>query len=343
MPDEPQEQQTQEEQVVEAPQYEEGSPEAEAALADEAFGLNDLPEPEPQETDEQVETEQEEETSVVEELDGDDDSEAGEEPDDSLDDGLVRQAGELGIETDGIGSNAELQRLVNVVNKRFANLGAPQQTQPNPQQPTQPTEKPAVDEEIPEFKLPEDLDEEIAAPVKQAVDYYSKRASKAEQQMQQVQQQLNAFVQQSVFDGFDRFMDSLGDDYAETFGKGTRYDVGQDAVKARAELFNEAEALARGYRSQGIQVRDEEIYKRALAMKYPELGKASVSKRIQEQQTKRKRATTSPPNRRAGKQATQTPKSKSNDPIQRAIAYATEQRAKLGLMTADEENPLALE
>lgn len=312
------EQQDTREDVVE-PVTEDITANEDQAAIDFANGADDNVEQEDDATlgDEQVED------------DGDVDS-SSDEDSDAIDEDLLRQSAELGIESDGISSTAELQRLVNAVNKRFANLGA-QPAQPNQQQPTKPQPQvPAGDDDLPEFQLPEDLDEEIAAPVKKVVEYANKRAERAEAQAQQVSQQLQKMQTESLFDRFDSFVNSLGDEFADAYGKGSRFEIDKQSAEARWELFQQADALARGYQSQGIDVPEREIYKRALALKRPDIGKAAANKRIQTKQAKRRQVTTNQPNRRAGKATAKVTKQSETTGDEAAIAFASEQLRKGG-------------
>lgn len=104
------------------------------------------------------------------------------------------------------------------------------------------------------LELPEELDEPLAKTFQGVVDHLNAQMAEVNQFRQMAATELAAMNMLRDFDGFDRFIEALGDDWEKDYGRGPTVDLNPNsaAFKKRLEVFTGSRSLADDFARRGM-------------------------------------------------------------------------------------------
>lgn len=190
----------------------------------------------------------------------------------------------------------------------------------------------------PEFQMPtppegEEWDEATVALVQGLQTQFAEQLAKQQavieaqaKQTESILQERKAFEVRRYVEEFDGFVNALPDEWNDTLGKGSGFELSKDSVamKARIQLDQTAKLLADGRAAQGQPpLAMNELLSRALRVAFPQKQEQAVRKQVEQEVIKRENLKTARPTGRTG--------AKPKSGVDAAAEYAEKWYSKRGM------------
>ena len=211
---------------------------------------------------------------------------------DEIDDQLLSDALEVGLEPDDIDKLGSVEAIQNFIDIAKRQKG----------------ENEEVEEEKPDFsldyELPEDTPEEVRTAVEGLVGKLEEKLANFERVFGDFENQQENAAREQTESQFDQMISDVGDSFSGLFGSGPTKELADDSafLENRVLLIEEMNAIAAGYESQGREVPAEpDLMRKAIASAFSEDRDEIQAAQLRTAINNRREAFTSSPTQRRGR------------------------------------------